>query len=74
VEVILKKFVSFSIGFFTGAVVMGVITLLFAPESGAGLRESLKDSLLQTKNEISAAAQQKRMELEAELNKLRQVE
>lgn len=70
----MKKFVSFSIGFFTGAVVMGVITLLFAPESGAGLRESLKDSLLQTKNEISAAAQQKRMELEAELNKLRQVE
>jgi len=68
----MKKFVSFSIGFFTGAVVMGVLALLFTPESGAGLRESLKESILQTKNEISSAAQQKRLELEAELNKLRQ--
>lgn len=68
----MKKFVSFSIGFFTGAVVMGVLALLFTPESGAGLRESLKEAILQTKNEISSAAQQKRLELEAELNKLRQ--
>ena len=68
----MKKFLSFSIGFFTGAVVIGVITLLFAPESGSGLRETLKDSLVQTKQEISAAAQKKREELEAELTKLRQ--
>ena len=73
-EVILKKFVSFSIGFFTGAVLVGVITLLFTPESGAGLRESFKESIYQTKNEISSAAKQKRLELEAELNKLRQSE
>lgn len=70
----MRKFLSFSIGFFTGAVVVGVITLLFAPDSGAGIRESIKDSLLQTKNEISSAAQQKRLELEAELKKLRQIE
>jgi len=68
----LKKFLSFAIGFFTGAVVVGTITLLFAPDSGAGIRESLKDAVIQTKNEISSAAQQKREELEAELNKLRQ--
>ncbi|MDX9849843.1 MAG: YtxH domain-containing protein [Anaerolineaceae bacterium] len=68
----MKKFLSFSIGFFTGAVVIGLITLLFAPDSGAGLRESLRDSLLQTKNEISSAAQRKRDELETELMKLRQ--
>lgn len=71
-EVVLKKFLSFAIGFFTGAVVVGTITLLFAPDSGAGIRESLKDAVIQTKNEISSAAQQKREELEAELNKLRQ--
>ena len=70
----MRKVVSFSIGFFTGAVVVGVLALLFTPDSGAGLRESLKDSFLQTKNEISSAAQQKRLELEAELRKLRQVE
>lgn len=70
----MRKFISFSIGFFTGAVVVGVITLLFAPDSGAGIRESIKDSFVQTKNEISSAAQQKRMELEAELKKLRQAE
>ncbi|MDP2159270.1 MAG: YtxH domain-containing protein [Flavobacterium sp.] len=68
----MKKFLSFAIGFFTGAVVVGTITLLFAPDSGAGIRESLKDAVIQTKNEISSAAQQKREELEAELNKLRQ--
>ena len=70
----MKKFVSFSIGFLIGAVVMDVVVLLFTPDSGVGIRESLKDSILQTKNEISAAAQQKRLELEAELSKLRQVE
>ncbi len=69
----MKKFLSFSIGFFTGAVVIGVVTILFTPDSGAGLRESLKDSLTQTKNEISSAGQRKRAELEAELSKLRQV-
>ena len=68
----MKKLLSFAIGFFTGAVVVGTITLLFAPDSGAGIRESLKDAVIQTKNEISSAAQQKREELEAELNKLRQ--
>lgn len=72
-EGIMKKFLSFSIGFFTGAVVIGVVTILFTPDSGAGLRESLKDSLMQTKNEISSAGQRKRAELEAELSKLRQV-
>jgi hypothetical protein len=45
---------------------------LFAPDSGAGIRESLKVSVMQTKNEISTAAQRKREELEAELSKLRQ--
>ncbi|MDO9085654.1 MAG: YtxH domain-containing protein [Anaerolineaceae bacterium] len=68
----MKKLLSFAIGFFTGAVVVGTITLLFAPDSGAGIRESLKEAVIQTKNEISSAAQQKREELEAELNKLRQ--
>ncbi len=68
----MKKFLSFFIGFSTGAVVIGLITLLFAPDSGAGLRESLRDSVVQTKNEIASAAQRKREELEAELSKLRQ--
>jgi gas vesicle protein len=67
----MKKFISFSIGFITGTVVVGVLTLLFTPESGAGLRESLLDSFDQTKREISEAAQKKREELEAELSKLR---
>ncbi len=67
----MKKIISFSIGFITGTVVVGILTLLFTPESGAGLRESLVDSFAQTKREISEAAQKKREELEAELTKLR---
>ncbi len=70
-EVNLKKFLSFSIGFVTGTVVVGILVLLFTPDSGAGVRDSLKDTVMQTKNEISAAAQKKREELEAELSKLR---
>jgi gas vesicle protein len=68
----MNKFFSFSIGFLSGAVVVGLVTILFTPDSGAGLRESLRDSLTQTKNEISSAAQRKREELEGELSKLRQ--
>lgn len=69
----MKKVLSFMTGFFTGAIVVGLITLLFAPDSGAGFRDSLKNTINNTKEEISKAAQQKRSELEAELSRLRKI-
>lgn len=68
----MKKAFSFLNGFFTGALVGGLVMLLFTPDSGEGIRTSFKEKLDGFKNEISMAAQEKRTELESELNKLRQ--
>lgn len=68
----MKKAFSFLNGFVSGALVGGLIMLLFTPDSGVGVRESVKDRLLGLKDEINIAAQQKRVELESELAKLRE--
>lgn len=68
----MKKAFSFLNGFFTGALVGGLLMLLFTPDSGEGIRTSINEKFAGFKNEISMAAQEKRIELENELNKLRQ--
>lgn len=68
----MKKAFSFLNGFISGALVGGLIMLLFTPESGEGVRSSLRDKLVNLKDEINLAAQQKRVELESELSRLRQ--
>ncbi|MHB8134253.1 MAG: YtxH domain-containing protein [Anaerolineaceae bacterium] len=68
----MKKMFSFLNGFISGALVGGLVMLLFTPDSGEGFRDSVKEKILNLKNEISDAAQEKRVELESELTKLRQ--
>lgn len=68
----MKKAFSFLNGFVSGALVGGLIMLLFTPDSGVGIRETLKDRLIGLKDEINTAAKQKRVELESELAKLRE--
>jgi len=68
----MKKMFSFLNGFISGALVGGLVMLLFTPDSGEGFRDSIKEKILNLKNEISDAAQEKRVELESELTKLRQ--
>ncbi len=68
----MKKALSFLNGFVSGALVGGLVMLLFTPDSGEGVRANLKDRLLGLKDEINLAAQQKRVELESELSRLRQ--
>ena len=69
----MKKMFSFLNGFISGALVGGLVMLLFTPDSGEGFRDSIKEKILNIKNEISDAAQEKRVELESELTKLRQI-
>jgi gas vesicle protein len=69
----MKKMFSFLNGFVSGALVGGLVMLLFTPDSGEGFRDSIKEKILNFKNEISDAAQEKRVELESELTKLRQI-
>jgi gas vesicle protein len=68
----MKKAFSFLNGFFSGAVLAGLVVLLFTPDSGEGIRTSFMEIIERTKNEINLASQEKRMELESELSKLRQ--
>lgn len=69
----MKKAFSFLNGFFTGAILVSLVVLLFTPESGEGVRSSVKEIVERTKQEINKASQEKRLELEAELTKLRQI-
>lgn len=68
----MKKVFSFFNGFFSGAILVSLVVLLFTPESGEGVRTTVKEYFERTKNEINLAAQEKRVELENELSKLRQ--
>ena len=61
--------------FFIGAIVGGLVgaglALLFAPKSGAELRQEIADYTDQVQTEIRQAAVSKRQELEAQLASLR---
>lgn len=65
---------SFLFGAALGGFVGGVIGLLLAPKSGQALRGDVTGYADSLKNEIARAAQQRRMELTSELNRLREPE
>lgn len=68
----MKKTFSFLNGFASGVVIGGLVMLLFTPDSGEGVRASIGEKLINLKDEINLAAQQKRVELESELSRLRE--
>ncbi|OJX46975.1 MAG: hypothetical protein BGO78_15875 [Chloroflexi bacterium 44-23] len=68
----MKKTFSFLNGFASGVVIGGLVMLLFTPDSGEGVRASIREKLINLKDEINLAAQQKRVELESELSRLRE--
>jgi gas vesicle protein len=67
----MRKLVSLMAGFLTGALVGGVLGLLFAPGSGAELREKFKQEVERLASEIRQASTERRLELESELESLR---
>jgi len=69
----MKKFISFISGVVVGSLVGATFALLFAPSSGKQLQERLKLNAEELKNEISVAARNRRNELQAQLENLRQL-
>lgn len=67
----MRKFGNFMFGIILGGIVGSSIALLFAPESGEKARGEIKAYFSNLKDEVSRAADEKRVELEMELQRLR---
>ena len=60
------------VGFLMGAVVGGILALLFAPGSGEATRQKLQDCLEQILTEGRQAAETRRLELTAQFESMKQ--
>jgi gas vesicle protein len=67
----MKKIGAFLLGLVLGGLVGGAVTILLAPSSGKLTRQQISDYSQKVTDEVRVAAQQKRIELEQQLNKLR---
>lgn len=68
----MRRLTGFLVGLLIGGVVGGTLALLFAPSSGRHLQQQLSETLDRLSSEVRTAAEQRRKELEEELNRLRQ--
>lgn len=68
----MRRFVALFAGLLTGALVGGIVALLFAPSSGKNLQAKISEAVDRLAGEIRSAADERRQELESELEKLRQ--
>ncbi len=68
----MRRFVALFAGLLTGALVGGVVALLFAPSSGKNFQQQVADSIDRLVGQVRQAADERRMDLENELEKLRQ--
>jgi len=68
----MKKALSFITGAAIGGIVGAVLAMLFAPSTGQNLRNQITEYVLQTKDDVMKAGQDRRDELEHELEVLRQ--
>lgn len=68
----MRRFVALFAGLLIGALVGGILALLFAPSSGKNLQEKISDAVDRLAGEVRTAAAERRQELESELEKLRQ--
>jgi gas vesicle protein len=67
----MKKLFSFLVGAMMGALVGSTAAILLAPSSGDDLRDELVQRVENFKNDIIAASDNKRIELETQLANLR---
>jgi gas vesicle protein len=67
----MRKFGNMLLGAILGGLVGSSLALLLAPESGEKLRRDIQDYFKNIQAEVNRAADEKRAELEAQLNTLR---
>ncbi len=67
----MNKIFSFLTGVLVGGLVGGTIAILMAPSSGVELRGQIQDRSIQLRDDIKAVADERRAELERELETLR---
>ncbi len=63
----MNKLLSLGLGLVVGAAVGVVAVVLFSPQSGAALRQNLRESYRETLADARRAAETRRAELEAQL-------
>ena len=68
----MKRFFSFLTGAVMGALVGATVAILFAPSSGEDLRELMKKRCNEYYDELMQAARSRRIELEQQIETLRQ--
>ncbi len=68
----MKKFGYFSLGTFIGAIISGILVLLFTPESGKQLQDDISYKIQETIDTIKEASELRQEELKSELEILRQ--
>ena len=68
----MSRFFAFLFGVIAGAVVGSTIALLYAPSSGRSFQHQIAETVDRVTGEVRDAASQRRHELEAELNRMRQ--
>ena len=68
----MQKFLSFTIGALMGALVGATVAILLAPSSGEEMRGQIRERTYSLRDELTEAAQAKRIELEKQLQSMRQ--
>jgi gas vesicle protein len=70
-EVKMRKFGNLMLGAILGGIVGSTLAILFAPASGEKARDEIRAYFSNIKDEVGRAADEKRAELEMELQRLR---
>jgi gas vesicle protein len=67
----MQKIISFFTGIIMGGLVGATVAILLAPSSGEDLRGQLQERSIRLRDDIKAVAEERRAELERELETLR---
>ena len=70
----MKKAFNFLSGTIMGILVGGTLSLLLTPESGVDFRNKIEERIRNIQEEVKAAANNRRIELEEQLTALREVD